>query len=504
MADAQGRLVVVSNRVVDQKKPAAGGLAVALGEVMRKHDLWFGWSNKTSDAPGPKSVRTEPFECRGLPQDECPTLAKIDLSQQHHDNYYAGFSNSVLWPIFHEKVKLADLNPAYFEAYAQVNKIFASELAPMLKENDVLWIHDYHLIPLAQELRALGCKQRIGFFNHIPLPSPDVIKQIPQHKQLMESLFSYDLIGMQSAKDVENLGKYVEIEGAGQRLAGSRMDAFGKKSTVQNFPIGINVESFQALKPGPESQAVLDKVRTESGKRMLMIGVDRLDYSKGVPKRLKAFREMLETHPEMLNQVTLVQVAAPTRKGVPAYDRLSEKTGKLVEEINDQFGTDTWKPVMYFNESVDRNALPALYRLSRVGVVTPVADGMNLVAKEYVAVQTPEDPGVLVLSTKAGAASQLHESLLVEPNDRAAIAKAYESALTMPLEERQRRHAALLNNVETENLSWWRENYLTALSSVPPSSALDDQEAVTEEASVTITKRNRDDDTASSARIEFV
>lgn len=462
-SDTQERLVVVSNRLIDPKKPAAGGLAVALGEMMHNTDgLWFGWSGKTTDEPESKSVQTEPFGRT--------TLAQVDLSQQHHDNYYAGFSNSVLWPIFHEKVKWADLNPAYFKAYEEVNKMLASKLAPMLKDDDVLWIHDYHLIPFARELRALGCQQRMGFFNHIPLPPPDVIKQIPQHKQLMESLFSYDLVGMQSAKDVENLHRYVEMEGAGQPLDGSLVEAFGKKTSVQDFPIGIDVESLKALVPSPGSQAILNEVRNESSKRTLMVGVDRLDYSKGVPRRLKAFRELLETHPEMRNKVTLVQVAAPTRESVPAYARLSEKTRKLVDDINNEFGTDTWKPVMYFNKSVDRNSMPELYRLSRVGVVTPVVDGMNLVAKEYVAAQTPEDPGVLVLSTGAGAASQLHESLLVPPKNRAAIVKAYQRALTMPLEERQRRRVALMSNVETENLSWWRESYLEELSSVPSSS----------------------------------
>lgn len=490
MPNSQGRLVVVSNRLIDPKKPAAGGLGVALGEMMHNNDgLWFGWSGKTTDEPGSSSVRTELFGRS--------TLAQVDLSKQHHDNYYAGFSNSVLWPIFHEQVEWAELKPEYFESYEQVNKMFASQLAPILKDNDVLWIHDYHLIPLAQELRALGCTQRIGFFNHIPLPPPEVIKQIPQHKQLMKALFAYDLVGIQCPKDAENLHRYVEMEGAGQRLDGSIVDAFGKKASVRHFPIGIDVKNLEALVPSPDSQAILGEVRNESGKRKLMIGVDRLDYSKGIPNRLEAFRELLETRPEMRNQVTFVQIAAPTRQSVPAYAKLSEETRKLVDEINAQFGTNSWKPVMYFNESVSRDSLPDLYRLSRVGVVTPVADGMNLVAKEYVAAQAPEAPGVLVLSTGAGAAFQLNKSLLVPPTDRAAIAKAYEQALTMSLEERQERHAALLNNVKTEDLSWWRGTYLAALYSVPSFSATGDQRAVIEDASTT--SRNRDDGAASQA-----
>lgn len=471
MSDEHERLVVVSNRVINPEKPAAGGLAVALGEMMYNTDgLWFGWSGKTTDEPDPKSIKTEPFGRT--------TLATVDLSQRHHDDYYAGFSNSVLWPIFHQKGKWAELKPEYFNAYVHVNKMLASQLAPMLQDNDVVWIHDYHLIPFAQELRALGCKQRIGFFNHIPLPPPDAIKQIPWHGQLMEALFSYDLVGMQSAKDVENLRQYVEMEGVGQRQDNSHIDAFGKKTSVQAFPIGIDTESLMSLVPSStSSQAIMDEVRNESSKRLLMVGVDRLDYSKGVPKRLKAFRELLLMYPEMKENVTFVQIAAPTRQGVFAYDQLSRKTSGLVNKINAQFGTDTWKPVLYFNTSVERNSLVELYRLSRVGVVTPKADGMNLVAKEYVAAQTPEDPGVLVLSTEAGAASQLRESLLVEPKDSLGIAKAYKRGLTMSQEERKKRHGALLNNVKTETLGQWREHYLKRLSSVPSFERLHERES---------------------------
>ena len=466
MSNVQRRLVVASNRLIDTQKPAAGGLAVALGEMIRNTDgLWFGWSGKTHDKPYSTGVRKELFGRT--------TLAQMDLSQQHHDNYYAGFSNSVLWPIFHEEVALAKSNPEYFKAYEQVNKMFAAQLAPMLKADDILWVHDYHLILLAQELRALGCKQRIGFFNHIPLPPPAVIKEIPQHKQLMEALFSYDLVGMQSTKDVENLLQYVKMEGGGKQLDGPLVEAFGKKASVQSFPIGIDVENFKALVPSPDSQAILDEVRNESRKgRKLIIGVDRLDYTKGILERLEAFRDFLnENHDAWKEKVTFVQIAAPTRLDVPEYAELSEKTKNLVKEINEELGTDDWKPVMYFNESVERNALPELFRISQLGVVTPPrADGMNLVAKEFVAVQPPEDPGVLVLSTAAGAASQLRESVQINPKDRAAIAKAYKEGLDMSLEERQERHTALMRNVETENLRWWYESYLAALLSVPSSS----------------------------------
>jgi len=469
-SDAEGRMVVVSNRVVNPEKPAAGGLAIALGDLMRKTSaLWFGWSNETSGEWGSNSIKTRLFGKT--------TLATVDLSQQQHDNYYAGFSNSVLWPIFHGQVGLAEKSkPEYFEDYIQVNKMFAAQLAPLLKDDDVLWIHDYHLIPLAQELHALGCKQRMGFFNHIPMPSPDVFREIPQHRQLMEALFWNDLIGMQTAKDVENLRRYVETEGVGKRLDSPLVQAFDRTASVQHFPIGIDVEKFEELarhapSPNLNEQAILDEINDESGKRKLILGIDRLDYTKGIPTRLEAFRKLLTDHPELQGTVTLVQIAAPTRKDVPAYSELSRRTSELVDKINEEFGRGTWKPVLYFNKSVSHNSLPKLFRQSQVGVVTPVADGMNLVAKEYIAAQESKDPGVLILSTGAGAASQLRESLLVPPKDSTAIAEAYERALNMPLEERQKRQVQLMNNVRNEDLQWWRETYLAQLRSEPSSSA---------------------------------
>ncbi|MHA6841653.1 alpha,alpha-trehalose-phosphate synthase (UDP-forming) [Ralstonia pseudosolanacearum] len=451
--EARPRLVVVSNRLIDPQRPAAGGLAVALGDMMRDTDgLWFGWSGKTVDEPDTACVRTEPFGRT--------TLAQVDLGRTDYEGYYAGFSNSVLWPIFHERVKWADLNPAYFKAYEAVNRILASHLRPMLRDSDILWVHDYHLIPFAQALRALGCTQRMGFFNHIPLPSPDVIRRIPQHRQLMRALASYDLVGMQSPRDVLNLQRYWDAENIAAQSA-------RRHDRVHAFPIGIDVESLRALVPSPASQAVIDEVRGAAGRCVLMIGVDRLDYSKGIPTRLKAFRQLLQTHARMRSKVTLVQIAAPTRQSIPAYARLRDKTEQLVREINRRFGTGDWTPVMYFSESVDRTALPQLYRMSRVGVVTPVADGMNLVAKEYVAAQAARDPGVLVLSRGAGAASQLRDALLVPSKNRAATADAYAQALSMPLEERKARHAGLMRNIETEDLRWWRDNYLKALACAP-------------------------------------
>lgn len=462
------RIVVVSNRLPDPTKPAAGGLAVALEEMPQETQiLWFGWSGNKYDGLGPHSWQLQD------PRHENTTFACMDLSHWQYDNYYAGFANSMLWPVFHEKVEYAELKPEFYEAYKEVNKKFASELAPMLKGDDVLWIHDYHLIPLAEELRAMGCKQRMGFFNHIPFPPPDVIKELPQHRELMKALFSYDLVGMQSAKDVENLRQYVEVEAQGARTDGPVVKGFGRSSSFKEFPIGIDAGKFESLKLSdpskllPRSQEILSEVSAEASRRRLMIGVDRLDYSKGIPTRLEAFREYLKQNPDVHGEVTFVQIAAPTRETVQAYKELKERTAALVNEINREFGTGSWKPVIYYNEPVEREALPKIYSLGAVGVVTPTADGMNLVAKEYVAAQALENPGVLVLSERAGAAPQLSAAVLVPPDDPPAIARAFKRAMTMPLDQRQRMHAPLLDNVTTQGLPGWRQSFLEHLDRVP-------------------------------------
>ncbi|WP_237653961.1 alpha,alpha-trehalose-phosphate synthase (UDP-forming) [Xanthomonas graminis] len=450
--------------MIDPKKPAAGGVAVALEETMRDNeDLWLGWSGKVGGRLGSQEVKIESF---GKSK-----LAGIDLTRKQFDNYYSGFCNSALWPVMHNSAQWADFSPEFYVSYRQVNKMFASTLAPMLKQDDVLWIHDYHLIPLAEELRKLGCKQRIGFFNHTPFPTPDVFKQIPQHKELMKALFSYDLVGMQIPRDVQNFRDYVANEKVGKNIDDRSIEAFGQKTNVQHFPIGIDIPSLEALQAGEDSAELVNHLKQERKQgRTLMIGVERLDYSKGIPDRLAALGDMLEKRSDLRNKVTFVQIAAPSRQNVPAYAKLARDTRNLVDNINRRYGTKSWSPTMYIDHSVNRNALPEIYRMSRVGVITSKADGMNLVSKEYVAAQDPKNPGVLVLSEGAGSAYQLKEALQIPPEDRAAITGAYETALGMHLGERRKRHGPLLENVQTENLGKWRSDCLAPLCDDPSAS----------------------------------
>jgi trehalose 6-phosphate synthase len=466
-----GRLVVVSNRVADPRKTAAGGLVVAVGQVLEASGgLWMGWSGKISqstqevqgDAPGPHIQRSGNVQ-----------LATLDLTASQHERYYMGYSNGVLWPVFHYRLDLANFDASYFEGYRSVNKYFALKLLPLLRPDDVVWIHDYHLIPLAAKLRELGCQQRIGFFLHIPLPPPLMLAAIPQHTWLMERLFAYDMVGFQTQSDVQHFGDYAQQELAAQQVVGEAVDAhcanaqyfraFGRTLRVQAFPIGMDVDEFTRLAHSKEACEAYTTTCAQYARRRLLIGIDRLDYSKGIPHRIRAFREFLNQFPENHDSATLIQIASPSREAVDAYSDIRRELEGLCGAINGDFGNLDWMPVRYIHRTVARRRLPGLYRAARVGLVTPLRDGMNLVAKEFVVAQDGQDPGVLVLSRFAGAAEQLKEALLVNPYDIHATAQAIQRALHMSLPERQERHQALLANISRHDVHWWSRSFLQAL-----------------------------------------
>lgn len=458
------RLVVVSNRVADPRKTAAGGLAVALGDALgQSGGLWFGWSGQVVE-PGHGADAPPKLQRAGA-----VTLATLDLTQADHDAYYLGYANSVLWPVFHNRLDLAELDRSDVEAYRRVNRMFAHRLAALLKPDDVVWIHDYHLIPLAAELRALGCQQRMGFFLHIPLPPPLIIAAIPQHEWLMRSLFAYDLIGFQAETDVAHFARYVRNEARAEQRSNDEFEAFGRTVRAQAVPIGIDVDEFQRLGQGKEAQDMLATLRQQYANRRLLVGVDRLDYSKGLPQRLRAFQRLLQSYPENHRSAVLIQVAAPSRESVDAYADLRREMEALSGAINSEYGELDWMPVRYMHRAVARKRLPGLYAAARVALVTPLRDGMNLVAKEFVASQDPEDPGVLVLSRFAGAAEQMTDALLVNPYDTQAVAEATQRALQMPLDERRARHARLLAGVREFDVHWWHRHFMHNLTdrSVP-------------------------------------
>jgi trehalose 6-phosphate synthase len=456
------RLVVVSNRLADPRKTAAGGLAVALGDILNSTGgLWFGWSGRiVEEADGGK-----PGEGELRVQQAGPVkLLTLDLSRQDHDAYYVGYSNGVLWPVFHYRLDLADFESAHISGYRRVNQLFARKLQPLLRDDDVIWIHDYHLIPLAAELRALGCSQQIGFFLHIPLPPPLILAAIPGHDWLIRALFAYDLVGFQSKADHAHFCSYVEAEAHAQNLGDGRWRAFNRTVQAGAFPIGIDVEEFIGLAEAPEGREMYERMRREYSRRKLLVGVDRLDYSKGLPQRMLAFREMLQRYPETHNSATLIQIASPSREDVSAYTDILHELETLCGSINGNFGELDWMPVRYMHRTVARPRLPGLYRASRVALVTPLRDGMNLVAKEFLAAQDPQDPGVLVLSRFAGAAEQLREALLVNPYDIEGTANAIHLALQMPVEERRTRHQSLMRTIREFDVHWWCDSFLDTLA----------------------------------------
>jgi trehalose 6-phosphate synthase len=458
------RLVVVSNRTADPRNAAAGGLAVAVRESLQQTGgLWFGWSGKVAEEADGGTPRTSEPHLQTVGN---VTLATLDLSREDHETYYLGYANDVLWPVFHYRLDLANFDTRFAAGYRRVNQLFAHKLLPLLKPDDLIWVHDYHLIPLAAELRAMGCGNRIGFFLHIPMPPPLIMAAIPEHEWLMRSLFAYDLVGFQCEADLTHFSHYVESEARAEKVGRDCLRAFDRTLRVGAYPIGIDVDEFVRLAEANEGLRMFAGMREEYSRRRLLLGVDRLDYSKGLPQRIHAFRQLLACHPENRNSATLIQIAAPSREDLGAYDQLRRQMDGLCGEINGDYGELDWMPVRYIHRNVARKRLPGLYRASHVALVTPLRDGMNLVAKEFIAAQDRADPGMLVLSRFAGAAEQLKEALLVNPYDTQGTAQAIQRALTMPLDKRIERHEALLSRIRKFDIRWWSSSFLQALKQV--------------------------------------
>ncbi|MBG0809771.1 alpha,alpha-trehalose-phosphate synthase (UDP-forming) [Methylosinus sp. H3A] len=452
------RLVVVSNRVADPGcSQAAGGLAVCILDALRKRGgMWFGWNGEIVADDAEIDVSCVKF-------DEL-TLATMPLSERDYRDYYLGFANAALWPVHHCRLDLARFAQEAIDGYRRVNDRFAEKLAPMLRSNDLVWVHDYHFIPLGAGLRERGVSNRIGFFLHIPFPPPDVLVAMPEHEWLMNALVEYDLIGFQTKADQANFFRFMCDFMQGEMLTPDLVRVGGKTVTASVFPVGIDVDSFAAMAESPSAAKRIQRLHRAGEPRINVIGVDRLDYTKGLPDRLRSFKRLLEIYPQNCKAVTLMQIAPPTREDVQAYADIRHELEALSGEINGQFGDFDWTPVRYLHRRVDRDTLAALYRGSQVGLVTPLRDGMNLVAKEYVVAQDAENPGVLVLSRFAGAAEELQEALIVNPYDADEVANAMQKAIVMPLAERKERHAALLTRVRKHDSFNWMDGFLRALS----------------------------------------
>lgn len=456
------RLIVVSNRVSAPTDPAAGsagGLAMALSAALRKYDgLWFGWSGETVDHfTGELKIEDR----AGV------TVALIDLEAQDVEEYYNGYANKTLWPLFHHRVDLTAYERSYGEGYERVNQRFAEVMLSHIEPDDVIWIHDYHLIPLARDLRRLGVKNRIGFFLHTPWPARQLLVTLPYHRRLVESLFAYDLIGFQTQEWLDLFRDYVISEARGELVGDGGLECFGRTVQAGVYPIGIDLEGFLAARNSQAGVRTYDRMAASSAFRSMMVGVDRLDYSKGLEERMLGYEQFLQDNPDMRGDVFLVQVTPISRDEVDTYQDIRARLDALAGRINGEYAEMDWQPIRYLNRSYRRDQLAGIYRAARVGLVTPLRDGMNLVAKEYVAAQNPEDPGVLILSRFAGAAEDMGEALLVNPFSREEVADAIKRALTMPLEERVRKWRALMKVVEETDVGLWRDAFVGDLTTIP-------------------------------------
>ncbi|SAK59983.1 alpha,alpha-trehalose-phosphate synthase [Caballeronia catudaia] len=453
------RLIVVSNRVAptQEGKPSAGGLAIGVLDALKETGgVWFGWSGEIVGEAGAPVVE----------QSGKVTYATVGLTRRDYDQYYRGFSNATLWPTFHYRNDLSRFDREEYAGYMRVNGSLAAKLKSLLKPDDIIWVHDYHMLPFANELRKLGVANPIGFFLHIPFPVPEMMRTVPPHEELIAAMCQYDVVGFQTDADKQSFIDYVERTGRGHYSDDGMLQAFGRMLKVGAYPIGIYPDAIAKAAEQFSNRKQVKSLRDSMHGRKLIMSVDRLDYSKGLVERFQAFERLLLNAPGWHGRVSLVQIAPPTRSDVQTYQRIRQNLEGEAGRINGRFAQLDWTPIQYLNRKYERNLLMALFRLSQVGYVTPLRDGMNLVAKEYVASQDPADPGALVLSQFAGAADQLPGALVVNPFDLSQMSEALERALSMPLAERQARHADMMVPLRENNLSVWRDSFLSDLRSV--------------------------------------
>lgn len=460
---ATGRLVVVSNRVpvpTAAGSPPPGGLAVALsGALENQGGLWFGWSGKIADDVEPQ------LHCQTIGNVE---YAVVDLTRRDIDEYYHGFANRVLWPVCHYRLDLADLSRRDVNAYFRVNEQFARRLARLLRPDDVIWVQDYHFIPMASYLRDLGFSNKIGFFYHIPFPPSDLAAAIPAYDRILKSFAAYNLIGFQTPIDAENFRGCITRARAGTELGNDWISAYGRKFRAMAFPISIETSTFAQEARVAERNVVVKRTLQSLEGHPLVIGVDRLDYSKGIRERIDSFACFVErSAAAMKARVTLLQITPKSRSEVPEYAEMQREVAEQVGHVNGRLGDVDWTPIRYVNKAMSRSALAGLYRIAKVGLVTPLRDGMNLVAKEYVAAQNPDDPGVLVLSRFAGAVHELETALIVNPYNLEETASAIQRAFEMPLRERKERWRAMMSTIEANDVAHWCSTFLQELGDKP-------------------------------------
>jgi trehalose 6-phosphate synthase len=451
------RLIVVSNRVSAEVpgEGSQGGLAMALSASLREYQgIWFGWSGQSTPVfSGKISIQ----RTAGV------TVATTDLEEQDIQEYYNGYANRTLWPLFHYRIDLTAYDRSYSDGYARVNRCFAETIFPLTESDDMIWVQDYHLIPLGRELRKRGLENAIGFFLHIPWPARELIVTLPRHRELVEAMFHYDVVGFHTQEWCDAFKSYVLFEAGGEILPDGRLRAFGLTVMAKAFPIGIDTPGFLDMCNSANATSSYARMQESKAGRRMLLGVDRLDYSKGIDERFLAYERLLLLNPELRREIFLLQISTFSRNDVPEYKEIAARLDGLAGRINGANAEMDWVPIRNVHRLHSREELAGIYRAAEVALVTPLRDGMNLVAKEYVVAQREEDPGVLILSRFAGAATQMREALIVNPFSQEDVADAIKRALGMGVDERRRRWRALMDGVEKDNVMAWRDNFVACL-----------------------------------------
>jgi trehalose 6-phosphate synthase/phosphatase len=462
-----GRTIIVSNRLpvnVSRNsegklsyRASAGGLATGLSSIYRQeNNLWIGWPGTHLEVEEEKNSTTEEL---GL-----HNMLPVFLTPEEIHDYYEGFSNETLWPTFHYFIEYTMYNEDHWNTYVEVNKKFCEQVISVADPEDTIWVHDYHLLLLPEMLRQKLPDASIGLFLHIPFPSFEVFRLLPWRQQLLDGMLGSDLIGLHTYDDMRHFLSAVNRlrflgNKRGQILKGTR------SITVDSFPMGINYDKYASAAASPDTLSREVKYRTSLGDHKIMISIDRLDYSKGIPSRLKCFDSFLKQHPQYQGKVSFLMVVVPSRDSVDKYRHLKEDVDLLVGRINGKYGTVNWTPIHYFYRSFSLADLSAFYRMADVALVTPMRDGMNLVAKEYVASRL-DKKGVLILSEMAGASKELSEAIIVNPNDKHQMVDAIHQALTMPEEQQQKSMELMQNTIQHYNIDHWVNLFLSRLSEI--------------------------------------
>lgn len=467
------RLIIVSNRlpVVVKKSVedgykldhASGGLVTAMTPVLKKYGgVWIGWAGNYLE---------EKTDINKLLEQETENLnyryRSVDISLNDYELYYKGFSNEVLWPLFHNLSAYCNFVPTYYEAFKKVNQNFAKTIMDELIDNDFIWIHDYQLINTGKELRENGVKNKIVFFLHIPFPNPETFNRIPWRMQIVKAMLSYDLIGFQTDIDKKNFLEVVAsliddavIKGKEERI--SKIVTHKGEHKVGTFPISIDYDEFCNQAKSEEVSKITEEIKKGYHGQKIMLGIDRLDYSKGIPQRLKAYRRLLDKNRSLHTKVKLIQMMVPSREYIARYADLKNEIEQLVSEINGKFSQPGWIPIQYCYHPLSRTELLAYYRASDIALVTPLKDGMNLVAKEYCASNIDKD-GVLILSEFAGTKQQFKDdALLVNPFDEESVVDRIKEALSMKNKEKKKRMENMQNIIREFDIYWWVDTFLKA------------------------------------------